>query len=143
MGTRHLFHSTLYRSDILFVSQAEDELREQKEKLEMEHHQRKRFLVMHQQEISRMRSSTQMLKKRMEKIKGGGGASSASARRRSSLESLPTTAAAAAAAAAKEGGRASLGVAPNVASSLPASAEQTMLKSPSPKGRRTGRKERG
>ena len=40
--------------------QKEAEFREQKEKLETEHHERKKFLVMHQQEISRMRSSTQV-----------------------------------------------------------------------------------
>ena len=70
-----------------------------------------------------------MLKKRMEKIKG----SSSAARRRSSLESLPS------AVANESGTRSSFGLAPQIgASSLPASAEQTMLKSPSPKARRSG-----
>ena len=40
--------------------QKEAEFREQKQRLEREHDERKKFLVMHQQEISRMRSSTQV-----------------------------------------------------------------------------------
>lgn len=40
--------------------QKEAEFREQKQRLEKEHDERKKFLVMHQQEISRMRSSTQV-----------------------------------------------------------------------------------